>query len=133
MHQRDSHEDFIKILRNYSSDISKSVVHCFTGTQSQLEDYLELGCFIGITGWNCDEKRNNELRKTIKNIPLAKLMIETDCPYLIPKDLIHRPKKNRNEPNHLNHIATAVANLIEVDEEKLRAQTYKNSLGFFES
>ena len=82
LHQRDSHDDFIKILRKYSSDINKAVVHCFTGTQEQLDDYLELGCYIGITGWICDEKRNVELRKTIKNIPLSKLMVETDCPYL---------------------------------------------------
>ena len=133
LHQRDSHEDFIRILKNYATDISKSVVHCFTGTQSQLDDYLELDCFIGITGWICDEKRNVELRKTIKNIPLSKLMIETDCPYLIPKDLLRKPKKNRNEPNHLNHIAATVANLMEVDEEELREQTYKNSLRFFET
>jgi TatD DNase family protein len=73
------------------------------------------------------------LRKTIKNIPLSKVMIETDCPYLIPKDLLNKPKNNRNEPYHLNHIATAVANLMKVDEEKLREQTYKNSLGFFEA
>ena len=101
LHQRDSHEDFIKILRKYSSDISKAVVHCFTGTQSQLDDYLELDCYIGVTGWICDEKRNVELRKTIKNIPLSKLMIETDCPYLIPKNLLDKPKNNRNEPKLL--------------------------------
>ena len=73
LHQRDSHDDFIKILRKYSSDINKAVVHCFTGTQKQLDDYLELDCYIGVTGWICDEKRNTELRKTIKNIPLTKL------------------------------------------------------------
>ena len=94
LHQRDSHDDFIRILRKYSSDINKAVVHCFTGTQEQLDDYLELGFYIGITGWICDEKRNVELRKTIKNIPLSKLMIETDCPYLIPKDLLQKPKNN---------------------------------------
>jgi Mg-dependent DNase len=76
VHQRDSHEDFIKIIRKYSPDITKAVVHCFTGTQKQLDDYLELDCYIGVTGWICDEKRNVELRKTIKNIPLSKLMIE---------------------------------------------------------
>ena len=53
--------------------------------------------------------------------------------YLIPKDLLNKPKNNRNEPYHLNHIATAVANLMKVDEEKLREQTYKNSLSFFEA
>ena len=133
LHQRDSHDDFIKILRKYSYDINKSVVHCFTGTQSQLEDYLELGCYIGITGWICDEKRNTELRKAVKNIPLSKLMIETDCPYLIPKDLPNKPKNNRNEPINLNHIVSEIARLMEIDEDTLRKETYINSLNFFES
>ena len=109
LHQRDSHDDFIKILRKYSSDINKAVVHCFTGTQEQLDDYLELDCYIGVTGWICDEKRNVELRKTIKNIPLERLMIETDCPYLIPKNLPDKPKNNRNEPYNLNHIVAEIA------------------------
>ena len=133
LHQRDSHDDFIKILRKYSSDINKSVVHCFTGTQEQLEDYLELDCYIGVTGWICDEKRNIELRKTIKNIPLERLMIETDCPYLIPKDLPNKPKNNRNEPASLSHIAKVIAILMDVDELKLREQTFHNSKSFFNS
>lgn len=133
LHQRDSHDDFIKILRKYSQDMNKSVVHCFTGTHSQLEDYLELGCYIGVTGWICDEKRNIELRKTIKDIPLSKLMIETDCPYLIPKDLPNKPKNNRNEPINLNHIVTEIAMLMEIDEDILRENTYKNSIDFFKT
>ena len=131
LHQRDSHDDFIKILRKYSSNISKAVVHCFTGTQEQLDDYLELDCYIGVTGWICDEKRNVELRKTIKNIPLSKIMVETDCPYLIPKDLPHKPKNNRNEPSNLNHIISEVASLMEIDEENLRKQTFENTINFF--
>ena len=131
LHQRDSHDDFIKILRQYSSDISKAVVHCFTGTQAQLEDYLELDCYIGVTGWICDEKRNVELRKTIKNIPLEKLMIETDCPYLIPKNLPEKPKNNRNEPTNLNHIVNEIAVLMEIDIDSLRKQTFKNTINYF--
>ena len=131
LHQRDSHDDFIKILREYSSDINKAVVHCFTGTQEQLEDYLELDCYIGVTGWICDEKRNVELRKTIKNIPLEKLMIETDCPYLIPKNLPNKPKNNRNEPINLNHIVNEIAVLMEIDIESLRNQTFKNTINYF--
>ena len=131
LHQRDSHDDFIKILRKYSSDINKAVVHCFTGTQEQLDDYLELDCYIGVTGWICDAKRNVELRKTIKNIPLEKLMIETDCPYLIPKNLQNKPNNNRNEPVNLNHIAKVIAILMDVDELKLRQQTFQNSKRFF--
>ena len=131
LHQRDSHEDFIKILRKYSSNINKAVVHCFTGTQEQLDNYLELDCYIGITGWICDEKRNVELRKTIKNIPLEKLMIETDCPYLIPKNLHDKPKNNRNEPCNLNHIVSEIGMLKGIDEEILRKATFKNTKSFF--
>ena len=133
LHQRDSHEDFIKILRKYSSDINKSVVHCFTGTKEQLDDYLELDCHIGVTGWICDTKRNVELRKTIKNIPLERLMIETDCPYLIPKNLEEKPKNNRNEPTYLNHIADEIAALMKKDINDIREKTYKTSLSFFQS
>ena len=133
LHQRDSHDDFIKILRKYSSDINKSVVHCFTGTKEQLNDYLELDCYIGVTGWICDAKRNVELRKTIKNIPLERLMIETDCPYLIPKNLDEKPKNNRNEPTYLNHIANEVATLMKKDINDIREKTYKTSLSFFKS
>ena len=133
LHQRDSHDDFIKILRKYSSDIKKAVVHCFTGTQEQLDDYLELDCYIGVTGWICDAKRNVELRKTIKNIPLERLMIETDCPYLIPKNLEEKPKNNRNEPTYLNHIANEVATLMKKDINDIREKTYKTSLSFFQS
>ena len=131
LHQRDSHDDFIKILRKYSSDIRKAVVHCFTGTQGQLDDYLELDCYIGITGWICDEKRNVELRKAIKKIPLEKLMIETDCPYLIPKNLVEKPKNNRNEPTNLNHIINEIAVLMEIDIDILRKQTFENTINYF--
>ena len=131
LHQRDSHDDFIKILRKYSSDIKKAVVHCFTGTQEQLDDYLELDCYIGVTGWICDEKRNIELRKTIKNIPLERLMIETDCPYLIPKDLPNKPNNNRNEPCNLNHIVSEIGMLMGIKEELLKTETYKNTINFF--
>ena len=131
LHQRDSHDDFIKILRKYSSDINKAVVHCFTGTQEQLDDYLELGFYIGITGWICDEKRNVELRKTIKNIPLSKLMIETDCPYLIPKNLQEKPKNNRNEPCNLNHIVAEISALMDIDEDILRKETFENTKSIF--
>ena len=131
LHQRDSHDDFIKILRKYSSDISKAVVHCFTGTQEQLDDYLELDCYIGVTGWICDEKRNVKLRKTIKNIPLEKLMIETDCPYLIPKNLVEKPKNNRNEPSNLNHIINEISDLMEIDIDILRKQTFINTINYF--
>ena len=131
LHQRDAHEDFIKIISKYKNDIPKAVVHCFTGTQSELDDYLEMGFYIGLTGWICDERRNVELRKSLINIPTDKLMIETDCPYLIPRNLRDKPKNNRNEPSYLPHIALEIAELIEIDSVELAEITYKNSMNFF--
>ena len=131
LHQRDAHDEFIKIIMKYKNDINRAVVHCFTGTQKQLDSYLNLGFYIGLTGWICDERRNVELRKSIKNIPLDRLMIETDSPYLIPRNLTIKPKNNRNEPSYLPHIARDIADIINIDSSKLIDITYKNSISFF--
>ena len=129
LHQRESHEDFIKVLKNYTADLPPCVVHCFTGTQDELDAYLELDFFIGLTGWICDERRNKDLRSSIKNIPLDKLMIETDCPYLIPRNL--KTKNNRNEPKYLPHIANEISLLMDIPSDEIISRTYNNSIKFF--
>ena len=131
LHQRDAHEDFMKIISKYKNDIPSAVLHCFTGTQNELDDYLKMGFYIGLTGWICDERRNVELRKSLINIPTDKLMIETDCPYLIPRNLRDKPKNNRNEPSYLPHIASEIADLIKINPEELAKITYENSMNFF--
>ena len=131
LHQRDAHDDFISILKKNNSALPPFIVHCFTGTRKQLDDYLDLGAFIGLTGWICDEKRNRDLRESIKNIPLDKLMLETDCPYLVPKNLPIKAKKNINEPKYLPHIANEVSELIGISIESLRDATSKNAENFF--
>jgi TatD DNase family protein len=129
LHQRESHKDFIKVLKNYTGSLPPCVVHCFTGTQDELDTYLELDFFIGLTGWICDERRNKDLRSSIKNIPLDKLMIETDCPYLIPRNL--KTKNNRNEPKHLPHIANEISLLMDIPSDEIISRTYNNSIRFF--
>lgn len=109
LHERDAHDDFLRILQAFRPQLSKAVVHCFTGNQSQLEAYLALDLHIGITGWICDERRGHHLREFIHLIPDNRLMIETDAPYLVPRDLRPKPKGRRNEPAFLGHIAEAVA------------------------
>ena len=131
LHQRDAHDDFIRILRKNSGALPPFIVHCFTGTQKQLDDYLDLGAFIGLTGWICDEKRNKDLRESIKNIPLDKLMLETDSPYLVPKNLPIKAKKNINEPKYLPHIASEVSELMGISIESLRDATSQNAENFF--
>ena len=131
LHQRDAHSDFIRIIKENISNFPKFVVHCFTGTQAELDEYLELGAYIGLTGWICDAKRNIDLRKSIKNIPIEKMMIETDSPYLIPKNLIVKPKKNINEPKYLPHIANEICELTGYELEELKLATSNNAIKFF--
>ena len=131
LHQRDAHGDFIRIIKENISNFPKFVVHCFTGTQTELDEYLELGAYIGLTGWICDAKRNIDLRKSIKNIPIDRMMIETDCPYLIPKNLPIKPKKNINEPKYLPHIANEIAELKGIEIEELKIATRENAIKFF--
>lgn len=131
LHDRESYSDFSKILREFPNVAKKSVVHCFTGDKYEVEDYLSLGCFIGVTGWICDERRGDELREAVKHIPPNKLMIETDGPFLIPRDLKPKPKKHRNEPKYLPHILNRIAKEMNLDSNDLGIQVYENTRKFF--
>ena len=109
LHQRDAHADFVAILREHPSVLRAAVAHCFTGTAAELECYLQMGLLIGITGWICDERRGAHLLPLLRTIPADRLLLETDAPYLLPRDLVPRPLSRRNEPAYLPHIAAAVA------------------------
>jgi TatD DNase family protein len=108
LHQRDAHEDFLAILREHGARHT-GVSHCFTGGAAELNAYLDLGLAIGITGWICDERRGAHLVPLVREIPPDRLLLETDGPYLLPRDLEPRPATRRNEPAYLPHIAAVVA------------------------
>jgi TatD DNase family protein len=108
LHQRDAHADFIAILREHAAQW-RGVAHCFTGSGEELAAYLDLGLAIGITGWICDERRGAHLAALMPRIPAQRLLLETDGPYLLPRDLKPKPAARRNEPAYLPHIAAAVA------------------------
>lgn len=131
LHERAAFLDFRDILKHYPEQCKKSVVHCFTGNIRELEAYLALGCYIGITGWVCDERRGGALRTLVKYIPRDKLMIETDAPFLIPRNLKPRPKSSRNEPAYLPHIAAEIAKCRGEAVEDLASYTTKNAKQFF--
>lgn len=131
LHQRDAHEDFLAILAEHRSKIVAGVAHCFTGGLRELEAYLALGLSIGVTGWVCDERRGASLREAVPRIPVDRLMIETDAPYLLPRDLAPRPKSRRNEPAFLPHIARTVADLRGESAETVAATTTQNAARFF--
>ncbi len=109
LHCRDAHQRFAALLEPWLPRLPGAVVHCFTGTRQELAHYLSLGLSIGITGWVCDERRGLELREMLPLIPLERLLLETDAPYLLPRDMENKPKNRRNEPSFLPHIVKQVA------------------------
>ncbi len=109
LHQRDAHADFLACLNCVRDKISRAVVHCFTGNKKELFDYLDRDFYIGITGWICDERRGLHLRELMREIPASRLMLETDSPYLLPRNIEPMPSHRRNEPMYLAHICAEVA------------------------
>jgi TatD DNase family protein len=129
LHSRDAHPRFASILRQHRVD--RAVAHCFTGEGPELRAYLDLGLYIGITGWICDERRGTHLLELVKAIPQDRLLLETDSPYLTPRDLRPQPKARRNEPAHLPHILRAVARARGEAPEALAQATTRNARALF--
>lgn len=131
LHERDAFARFHPILREHRSHLGAVVVHCFTGEDAALDAYLELDLHIGITGWICDERRGSHLREMVPRIPVDRLMVETDSPYLLPRDLRPKPKSRRNEPMHLPHVLRQVAADRGQDPLECAAQTTAAARAFF--
>lgn len=131
LHQREAHERFIAILKDYRDHLVRAVAHCFTGERNELWAYLDMDLFIGITGWICDERRGRHLEPLVRDVPADRLMIETDAPYLLPRDLRPRPKSRRNEPCHLPHVLRKVAECRGESPEALALSTTRTAEAFF--
>ena len=129
LHSRDAHPRFAEILKHHQ--VKKAVAHCFTGEKDELHAYLALGLYIGITGWICDERRGKHLVELVRDIPRERLLLETDSPYLTPRDLKPQPKARRNEPGFLPHIARAVARALGRPVEEIAVETARNANALF--
>lgn len=129
LHERDSHGRFLEILQAYPNEDRRGVVHCFSGNRSELGAYLDLGYFIGITGILTLQERGTDLRNLVGYVPLERLLVETDAPYLAPA-----PQKNnsrRNEPAFVKSVLIKLAEIRNVDPEKLADITYGNARCLF--
>lgn len=111
LHERDALTDQLRILDEYISALPAAFAHCFTGDRTTLEAYLERDCYIGVTGWVCDERRGTELQNAVRHIPDNRLLLETDAPYLLPRTIKPRPKSRTNTPANLPYILDEVASL----------------------
>jgi TatD DNase family protein len=129
LHERDAFDEQMILLEQYATSLKFMVAHCFTGNTEQLKAYLSLGCYVGITGWLCDAKRGQQLREAVLDLPLSRLLLETDAPYLFPKT--RKPRKSTNEPCYLPYIAESLSEIINEDISKIEKHAFDNALACF--
>jgi len=123
IHNRESHDDLLKIISGFKG---QGVIHCFSGDKNFLEKVLELGFFIGFDG-NITFKNAQELQEIVKIVPLDKIVIETDSPFLSPEPL----RGLRNEPKNVRIVAEFIARIRELPFGKLVQITNKNTKELF--
>ena len=131
LHQRDAFTPWFEELKPFIHQVPAMVSHCFTGSKVELEQCIAADMYIGITGWLCDERRGKELQEIVSLIPLNRLLIETDAPYLTPRTIKPRPKSSRNEPSYLPYVVKMLAELLGCSELELINQTTNNSAQVF--
>jgi len=131
LHQRDAFQPWFDTLAPYFSQVPAMVTHCFTGSKTELQQCLAADMYIGITGWICDERRGQALRDIVSMIPLERLLIETDAPYLTPRTIRPKPKSSRNEPSYLSYVLNEISLVTRVDAAEIANQTRLNARQVF--
>ncbi|MCM2970906.1 TatD family hydrolase [Larsenimonas suaedae] len=131
LHERDAGVDMLDMIKQWRDDIGDAVIHCFTGEKETLYGYLDLDLHIGLTGWLCDERRGHHLRSLVRDIPANRLMVETDCPYLLPRNLPAKLKGRRHEPALLPWIVREIAHYRGEREHELSVSSTETARRFF--
>lgn len=153
LHERDAHDEMVNLLQLYKDKLPNSVIHCFTGTVDQAKKYIDLGCFIGLTGFLWKDKSENGVRRILEDdvIPLDRLVVETDAPFMYPntrasklpqfvKDsLTERSQQylnryctfQRNEPCSLPVTVEMIAAYLKKKPEEVALATTFNALKLF--
>lgn len=129
LHERMATEDFVKRFKKHPDICKKSVVHCFTGDRETLSKYLDMGFSIGITGWICDDRRAKALRDAVKIIPLDRILIETDAPYLTPRNVPGLPRTN--VPQNIKYVTRDLSKYMNISEDILIEHARENTERIF--
>jgi len=126
LHLREAHEEALAILDTFGHSW-RGVIHCFTGTFSQAKDFLERGFHLSIPGVVTFGARARELEEAVCSIPLDRMLVETDSPYLSPTPF----RGKRNEPAHVGFVVDKIAELRSTDPEQIAAATARNTRCIF--
>jgi TatD DNase family protein len=121
VHERDAAGEVAELLRAEGGGNVRGVIHCFTGDYNAARAYLNLGFYISFTGI-ITFKNAEPLRNVVRKVPLERMFVETDSPYLTP--VPHRGK--RNEPAYVRFVAETVANVKKLDLEEVAQVTTDN-------
>ncbi len=129
-HERDSNGQFLNLLKTHYEGKCSGVVHCFSGTREEMEAYLDMGFYIGITGIVTIKGRGRGLRELLPFIPADRMLIETDAPYLTPTP--NRNKVSRNEPAFVRTTLLKIAEVKKEAPEKIASETWENTCRLFD-
>lgn len=130
LHERSAFKRFNAITDEYISSLPEAVVHCFTGTLEEAKIYLDKGFYLGFTGAISDEKRFKHLEDVIRYVPLDRMMIETDAPFMLPKNM-PRIQNRRNEPSFLPYVAQTIAHVKKISISEVADETTRVARKFF--
>jgi TatD DNase family protein len=135
LHERAAFDRFVGIMDNCLPALPAAVVHCFTGTLAEAKTYLDKGFYLGFTGAITDARRFAHLEEVVKYVPLDRLMIETDAPFMLPKNVpgpqLARGHERRNEPAFLPYVAEKVADIRKTTPAEIARCTSENANRFF--
>jgi len=135
LHERAAFTRFMSITNEYLPQLPKAVVHCFTGSLQEAKTYLDNGLYLGFTGAISDSKRFGHLKEVIQYVPLDRMMIETDAPFMLPKNtptnLLKKYHERRCEPAFLPFVAGTVAKFKGISLDKAAEETTRNAREFF--
>ncbi|MCL2484999.1 MAG: TatD family hydrolase [Endomicrobia bacterium] len=125
IHCRSAHEEMITLLKKHKN-LPKGVFHCFSGTPEEAKIYIEMGFLLGIDG-PVTYPKSDKLRETVSEIPLEKILIETDCPYLAPQ----KYRGQRNEPAYVTETLKKIAEIKNISFEEAAKITTQNATDLF--
>lgn len=143
VHERDSHQGILDVLKDFESTLPPVVIHCFTGTAEQIKTYVGKGFYIGVTGFVCKEKHGAALRAAIKDgtLPLKNIVVQTNAPYMTPntpREEIDPVSKSLlehcfvdNEPCTLSIIVRCIARCLSKEPKAVADQCTENAMNVF--
>lgn len=127
IHSRDADQETMDILKIHNAfDSIKVLLHCFSGSSELAKEYIKLGAWISIAG-PVTYKNNKKTIEVVKVVPIDRLLVETDSPYLTPEPL----RGQKNCPNNVRFTAMKIAEIKEMEFEEVAKKTFENACSFY--